>query len=94
MYVKKPLQYENLVDLECSDVQSLWIRAAFKNCRQVYYPHVYREHLSTLGDNLSSQGNVLEKLLLQWERALAYGNISNVNEVHISGAMNLDTFRG
>ena len=35
----------------------------------------------------------IEKVLLQWEKAVNFGNLKTVNEVHIAGDMNLDSLR-
>ena len=48
IYVKKSLEYEQVLDLEHPDVQSIWIKAGFKGQKKVYFSHVYREHTSTL----------------------------------------------
>ena len=88
IYIKKSLEYEQITDLEHPDIQSIWIRAGFKNTKKVYFSHLYREHTSTLGSSKAAQGRALERLLAQWEDAVQYGNSSN--EVHIAGDMNLD----
>ena len=36
VYIKKSLEYDHIADLEGGDVQSVWIRAGFKNCKKVY----------------------------------------------------------
>ena len=59
VYVKKSLVYDHLDDLEHADVQTIWFKAGFKNTRQVYYSHVYREHTSTLGNSLAARRSAL-----------------------------------
>ena len=89
-YVKKTLQYDQVQDLQSVDVESIWIRAGFRNCKKLYICHAYREHLSNIGGSLRQQRIILEKFLVQWGEALAYGSVDSENEVHISGDMNLD----
>ena len=90
VYVQKTLQYEHVTDLEGDVVQSVWIRAAFRNCRKMYFCHAYREHSSMLGDSLNSQKDYLDRFLLQWEAAIEHNSPSEPNEVHVSCDMNLD----
>ena len=94
VFIKKCLQYEQVDNLENCDVQSIWVRANFKNCRKIYFSHVYREHTNTLGNSMAAQKYVLDKMLRQWEDAVHFENSHSVNEVHISGDMNLDTLNG
>ena len=94
MYVKKNLPYEHVDELEHPDIQSIWIKAGFKNSRRVYYSHLYREHTSTLGSSMASQRSALTTMLGQWEDALVHGDQDTVNEVHIAGDMNLDSLKG
>ena len=89
-YVKKTLEYEQVHDLQNNEVQSIWLRAGFKNCKKLFICHAYREHLSTVGGSLRYQRIILEKLLGQWGDALTIDNNNEENEVHISGDMNLD----
>ena len=92
VYVKKTFKYEQILDLENDHVQSIWIRGNFKNCRNIYFCHAYREHMSHLP--LESQRNRLEDFLCQWDTALEYDNPNDVNEVHVSLDMNLDSLNG
>ena len=94
MYVKKNLPYERVDEIENPDIQSIWIKAGFKNSKRVYYSHLYREHTGTLGSSMSSQRSALATMLGQWEDALAHGDQDTVNEVHIAGDMNLDSLEG
>ena len=61
LYVKKTLQYKQIVSLEEPDIQSIWIKGGFGNCKQLYFCHCYREYTSTLGSTLSSQRKHFEK---------------------------------
>ena len=90
VYVKKGLEYEQIHDLENEDVQSIWLKGGYKNCKNIYFCHMYREHTSTLGASMAAQRRYLDVLLSQWEKALFYNQQSDVNELHISGDMNLD----
>ena len=92
VYIKKSLQYEHLPVLQHPDVQTVWLRAGFKNTKKIYFSHQYREHTSTLGSSIASQRKALEKMLAQWEDAVAHDNPDQPNEVHIAGDMNLDSF--
>ena len=90
VYVKSSLNYEQVDDLEDEVVQSVWLKAGFRNSKQVYYCHTYREHSSRLGTSLQSQRLYLGKFLNQWEDAITHSNAEEPNEVHIAGDMNID----
>ena len=92
VYVKKSLEFEHLEDLEDKDLQTIWIKASFKNARKVFYCHQYREHGSTLGNSLAAQRLALSEMIKQWEAALKYGNPVETNEVHLVGDMNVDSY--
>ena len=94
VFIKSTLEYEHLPVLEHPDIQSIWVRAGFKNSRRVYYSHQYREHTNTLGSTIAAQREALQKMLSQWQEALVYGNPDSANEVHIAGDMNLDSLSG
>ena len=72
VYVKKDLPYKQIFELECKEVQSIWLKAGFKNCKQVYYSHVYREHTSSMGGSMASQRALLDLILKQWGEAVTY----------------------
>ena len=91
MYVKNNFECEQIHDLEDDQVQSVWVRGGFKNGRRILFCHGYREHTTCLGNSLRAQRSNLEKFLAQWESATEYGNPAELNEVHISGDMNLDS---
>ena len=63
MYVKKTLEFEHVVELENEEVQSIWIKAGFKNGKKIYFCHGYREHTSSLGNSLRSHRSNLELFL-------------------------------
>ena len=90
IYIKKTLEYEQVLDLESDDVQSVWVKTGFSKSKKLYFCHTYREHMNSMGGSLRDQRIILEKFLSQWEEALVHGNIEEENEVHISGDMNLD----
>ena len=94
VYVKKSLHYEHLPLLQHEDVQTVWLRAGFKNTRKIYFSHQYREHTSTLGGSIAAQRKALEKMLAQWEDAVVHDQPDQPNEVHIAGDMNLDSLNG
>ena len=90
VYIRKSLEYDHITDLEVEDVQSVWIRAGFKNSKKVYYSHQYREHTNTLGNTMAAQRTILDKMLMQWEAAVVHDVKDSSNEVHIAGDMNID----
>ena len=94
VYVKRTLEYDHLPELENDDIQSVWIRAGFKNTKKVFYSHQYREHTNTLGSSMAAQRKALDKMLAQWEAAVSHGSQDTPNEVHIAGDMNLDCLGG
>ena len=94
VYIKKTLLYEQLSDLEHEDIQSIWLRAGFKSMKKIYFSHQYREHTNTIGNTMAAQRSALERMLVQWEEAVIYGNPGVPNEVHIAGDMNLDCLKG
>ena len=94
VYVKKSLEYDQLLDIEDEDVQSIWLKAGFKNSSKIYFSHQYREHTNTMGNSMGAQRSTLRKQLEQWERALDHGNPNIPNEVHVAGDMNLDSYKG
>ena len=71
-------------------MQSIWLKGAFKNSKQLYFCHAYREHSSTMGGTINNQKEYLSKFLSQWETATEHDFPSEPNEVHISLDMNLD----
>ena len=93
-YVKTTFQYDQVHELEDDLIQTVWLKGGFRNSKDIFFCHGYREHTSTLGSSISNQRNQLEKFLLQWEMASIYRNPSEPNEVHISCDMNLDVLNG
>ena len=94
VYVKNTLEYEQVSELEDDLVQSVWLKAGFRNSKKVYFCHCYREHTSTLGNTISAQKACLGTLLSQWEAATLHSNPDEPNETHICGDMNLDCHEG
>ena len=94
IYMKNSLEYDHLPDLEDPCIQSIWVRAGFKNSKKVYFSHQYREHTNTLGSSIAAQRDSLDKMLTQWEAALVHSSPNTPNEVHIAGDMNLDSLGG
>ena len=94
VYVKKTIEYEQLLDIEHEEVQSIWIKAGFKNSSKIYFSHQYREHTNSMGSSMADQRTALKLQLAQWEDALEYGNPDLPNEVHVAGDMNLDSLKG
>ena len=94
IFIKNSLEYEHLPDLEQPDIQSIWVRAGFKNSKKIYFSHQYREHTNSMGNSMAAQREALDKMLKQWENALVHGNPDTPNEVHIAGDMNLDSSGG
>ena len=92
VYVKSNFNYEHIQDLEDESFQSIWIKGSFRNNKNIYFCHAYREHLSTY--SLYEQKNALSRFLNQWEKALEHNNSNDSNEVHISLDMNLDSLNG
>ena len=62
VYVKRGVHYEQIYDLEDIEVQSIWLKAGFKNCKAAYYCHMHREHTNTVGSSLAAQRNILDKM--------------------------------
>ena len=91
VYVKKNFVHEQLHDLEDNNLQSIWLRGGFKNGKNMYFCHAYREHTSSLGNSLHSQRTNLELFLAQWEAATEHSNPSQPNETHVCCDMNLDS---
>ena len=94
IFIKKSLYYDHLPEIEHPDVQTIWLRAGFKNTKKVYFSHQYREHTNTLGNSLAAQRTTLGKKLAQLEDAVVHGDPSVPNEVHIAGDINLDSLNG
>ena len=91
VYVKKTFKYEQVHDLEDEKVQSVWIQGGHKNSKDIFFCHLYREHLSK--ESKAAQCEYMDTLLGQWEAATEYGGSGEPNETHISGDMNLDAYQ-
>ena len=94
VYVKKSLHYTQVHELEDDLVQTIWLKGGFKNAKQVYFCHGYREHQSSMGKTINAQKAYLDRFILQWEAATMHGNPSEPNEVHICCDMNIDIHNG
>ena len=94
VYIKKSLTYQQIHALEDHLVQSIWLKGGFKNGKQIYFCHGYREHSSLMGDSISSQSEYLKIFLNQWEAATSFNFATEPNEVHVSLDMNLDYHPG
>ena len=90
VYVKKSFNFKQVHDLEDNQIQSVWLKGSYKNSKQIFFCHAYREHVSSMGGSISNQKVYLNKFLSQWEAATDYSSVTEPNEVHISGDMNLD----
>ena len=94
VYVKKTMQYEQIRDLEDHDLQTIWLRAGFKNMKQIFISHQYREHTNCMGSSMACQKEVLQKMVSKWEIAATYETHDSQNELHIMGDFNLDCYKG
>ena len=48
VYVKKTFSYTQIHELEDDIVQSIWLKGGFKNSKQIYFCHGYREQQRAL----------------------------------------------
>ena len=76
------------MELQDEYVQSVWLKGGYKNCRDIYFCHSYREHLSK--ESSAVQQNYLSTFLDQWEAAVCHNNAVEPNETHICGDINID----
>ena len=90
IYVKKTFKYEQVNDLEDDLIQSIWIKAGWKNSKRIYFCHAYREHASLAGGSVTAQKDYLNRFLGQWEAAVDHSSSTEPNEVHVCLDMNLD----
>ena len=90
VYVKKNM-YRQVFELQDDMVQTIWLKGGFKNSKQIYFCHGYREHKSAIGNTVNDQKIYLERFLAQWEAATVHCNPEEPNEVHICCDMNIDT---
>ena len=94
VYVKKTFTFTQVHELEDDLVQTIWLKGGFKNSKQIYFCHGYREHQSSIGRSITDQRTYLERYLYQWEAATMHGNPSEPNEVHVCCDMNIDVHNG
>ena len=92
VYVKKTFKYEQVLDLQDDQVQTVWVKGRYQNTRNIYFCHSYREHLTR--QNSRTVTRYMDIFLGQWEDATRYGNSPEPNEVHICGDMNIDVLEG
>ena len=92
LYVKKSFKHQQVPNLQDDKVQSIWIAGGYKNCKDIYYCHMYREHLSSEGSEV--QQNYFNTFLSQCESAVGYGGSPEPNEVHVCGDFNIDIYEG
>ena len=90
VYVKKTFMYTQVFELQDDLVQTIWLKGGFKNSKQIYFCHGYREHKSAIGNTVNDQKIYLERFLAQWEAATVHCNPEEPNEVHICCDMNID----
>ena len=84
VYVKKTFKYQQVPELQDDKVQSVWIKGGQRNCKEIFFCHVYREHLT--GQGSAAQCRYMNTLLGQWEAATEYGgrgNLSRLTNVEI-----------
>ena len=94
VYVKSSLQYERCHDIEDDNIQSIWIKAGFRNTKKIFFCQFYREHTSSLGAAMKDQRIYLEKFLHQWEVACDRNYGGESPEIHLAGDMNIDAYNG
>ena len=92
VYVKKTFKYTQVHNLQDDRVQSIWLKGGYRNCKEIFFCHAYREHLSR--ETSSVQENYLSTFLNQWETATYHGGVAEPNEIHISGDINIDVSYG
>ena len=92
MYVKKTFKYQQVHELEDDQVQSVWIKGGQSNSKDIFFCHLYREHLT--GQSAAVQRGYVSTLMGQWEASTEYCVRGEPNETHISGDMNLDVYKG
>ena len=61
VYVKKTFNYQQVCDLEDDLVQSIWIKGGQKNSKDIFFCHLYREHLT--GQSAAAQRGYVSTLL-------------------------------
>ena len=92
VYVKKTFDCVQVEDLQNDSVQSIWLKGGFRNSKNIFFCHAYREHLSR--ESSTVQQDYLLSFLNQWESATYYGGTTEPHEVHISADMNIDVNNG
>ena len=80
------------MELEDERVQSVWLKGGYKNSKEIYFCHAYREHLS--GEASSVVHDYIDTFLGQWDSAAHLNSPAQSNETHICGDMNIDVYQG
>ena len=88
VYVKKTFKCQQVHALQDGRVQSVWLKGGYRNCKDIYFCHAYREHLSK--ETSSVQQTYLNVFLDQWDSAVHFNSSAEPNEVHVSGDLNID----
>ena len=92
VYVKRSFKCQQVVELEDDKVQSVWLKGGQRNCKNIFFCHAYREHLSREGT--VAQQQYMTTFLGQWVAATEYGDRGEANTTHVCGDMNIDVFKG
>ena len=92
VYVKKSFNYQQIHELEDDRVQSIWLKGGYKNSKNIFFCHAYREHLSE--ETSAVQHDYLNTFLGQWDSAVHFANSAELNETHICGDLNIDVYQG
>ena len=71
VYVRKTFKYSQVQDLQDDKVQSIWVKVGYRNSKDIYFCHAYREHLSR--ETSGAQQNYVQTFLNQWETAVYHG---------------------
>ena len=91
VYVKKNFKYRQIIDLQDTKIQSIWIQGGYHNSKDIIFGHIYREHMSD--QSSSFQQAYMSQLLNQWDSAVEYGNPDQPNETHVCGDFNIDVYK-
>ena len=92
VYVRKTFKYAQIKDLQDDKVQTVWLKGGYRNSKDIYFCHAYREHLSR--ETSMVQQDYVKTFLNQWETAVYHGSVVEPNEVHVSGDINIDVYNG
>ena len=70
VYVKKGFKYQQVLELQDDELQSIWIKGGYANNKSIMFGHVYREHMT--GQSVAQQEAYMDKFLGQWEAACEF----------------------